>query len=101
MERNRNGIASTFFASTKFPINATLVRVRPMAPARVCSPRSATTLSVKRSAWTVGQSSFWVAAEQNTRATALVEAAVKNSAPTSTTVRERSARLYTGNFIPL
>ena len=32
---------------------------------------------------------------------ALVEAAVKNSAPTSATVRERPARLYTGNFIPL
>jgi phosphosulfolactate phosphohydrolase-like enzyme len=35
------------------------------------------------------------------RATAIVETAVKNSATTIATVRERSARLYTGNFIPL
>jgi hypothetical protein len=37
MERNRNGIANTFMAGTKVPIKATLVRLRSMAPARVCS----------------------------------------------------------------
>src|ERR1700733_5152781 len=37
MDRNRNGIASTFMAGTKVPISATLVRLRSMAPARVCS----------------------------------------------------------------
>jgi len=37
MDRNRNGMASTFIAGTKLPISATLVRLRSIAPARVCS----------------------------------------------------------------
>ncbi|MDE5458858.1 hypothetical protein GWE18_40245 [Bradyrhizobium sp. CSA112] len=41
--------------------------------------------------------SFWGAAAQNSRAKAPVETAVSNSATTSTTVRERSARRYTGD----
>ena len=37
MERNRNGIASTFIDGTMFPSSATLVRLRSITPARVCS----------------------------------------------------------------
>jgi hypothetical protein len=37
MERNRNGSASTFIDGMILPISATLVRLRSMAPARVCS----------------------------------------------------------------
>src|SRR5260370_1398091 len=37
MERNKNGMASTFIAGTMFPINATFVRLRSIAPTRVSS----------------------------------------------------------------
>jgi hypothetical protein len=37
VERNKKGIASTFIAGTTVPISDTLVRLRSIAPARVCS----------------------------------------------------------------
>jgi hypothetical protein len=48
-----------------------------------------------------GSSWIRVSAAQNSRANALVVTAAKDGATTSAGIRERSARLYTGNGIPL
>src|ERR1700742_3753714 len=61
--------------------------------------RSATTGAIKLRACTVGSSC--ASAVRNSRAAAASETAVKSSATTIITVREKLARYCTGNFDPL
>ena len=82
------------------PINATMVRLRPIAPVLICSRASFSAPSRREWNASTGCLPYWGSGLRNSRAKAPVETAVSNSATTSTTVRQRSARRYTGDKSP-